>query len=193
MILLENVLISDEVISEEFVCNLNACKGACCVEGDVGAPLLDSEIPEIRRNLPSIIPYMSAAGRNLLEAQGFYEIDPVGQDLVTTCIEGRDCVFAIQDESTGIHKCAIELAYNAGESDFLKPISCHLYPIRIQPLSNGMEALNYDHWDICDPACVMGRRLQVPVYKFLEGPLTRKYGAEWVAALNEVVDATQGS
>jgi hypothetical protein len=162
---------------------LAACKGACCEEGDLGAPLDIEEIDAIEANLKGIRPFMSAAGLHLLDQEGFYEAAP-GEELVTTTIDGKACVFAIQDD-TQTWKCAIELAHKAGQSDFLKPISCHLYPIRIEKLKN-YEGLNYDQWDICSPACACGDRLEVPVYKFLKGPLVRKYGADWFDALEAV-------
>jgi hypothetical protein len=183
MIIIDDTLISEEILDNKFVCDLAACKGACCEEGDIGAPLEIEEIDAIEANLKGIRPFMSAAGLQLLDADGFYEAAP-GEELVTTTINGKACVFAIQDESQ-TWKCAIELAHKAGKSDFLKPISCHLYPIRIEKLKN-YEGLNYDRWDICAPACACGDRLEVPVYKFLKGPLIRKYGADWFDALEAV-------
>jgi len=183
MIIIDDTLISEELLAKKFVCDLAACKGACCEEGDLGAPLEIDEIDAIEANLKGIRSFMSPEGLHLLDAEGFYEAAP-GEELVTTTINGRACVFAIQDD-TKTWKCAIELAHKAGESDFLKPISCHLYPIRIEKLKN-YEALNYDHWDICAPACACGDRLEVPVYKFLKGPLIRKYGADWFDALEAV-------
>lgn len=183
MIIIDDTLISEEILNNKFVCDLAACKGACCEEGDIGAPLEIEEIDAIEGNLKGIRPFMSAAGLKLLDEEGFYEAAP-GEELVTTTIQGKACVFAIQDD-TKTWKCAIELAHKAGKSDFLKPISCHLYPIRIEKLKN-YEGLNYDRWDICAPACACGDALEVPVYKFLKGPLIRKYGADWFDALEAV-------
>lgn len=183
MIIIDDTLISEELLDKKFVCDLAACKGACCEEGDLGAPLDIEEIDAIEANLKGIRPFMSAAGLKLLDQEGFYEAAP-GEELVTTTIDGKACVFAIQDD-TQTWKCAIELAHKAGQSDFLKPISCHLYPIRIEKLKN-YEGLNYDQWGICSPACACGDRLEVPVYKFLKGPLVRKYGADWFDALEAV-------
>lgn len=183
MIIIDDTLISEELLDKKFVCDLAACKGACCEEGDLGAPLEIDEIDAIEANLKGIKPFMSDAGLKLLDRDGFYEAAP-GEELVTTTIEGKACVFAIQDD-TQTWKCAIELAHKAGQSDFLKPISCHLYPIRIEKLKN-YEGLNYDQWDICSPACACGDRLEVPVYKFLKGPLIRKYGSDWFDALEAV-------
>ena len=183
MIIIDDTLISEELLDKKFVCDLAACKGACCEEGDLGAPLDIEEIDAIEANLKGIRPFMSAAGLKLLDQEGFYEAAP-GEELVTTTIDGKACVFAIQDD-TQTWKCAIELAHKAEQSDFQKPISCHLYPIRIEKLKN-YEGLNYDQWDICSPACACGDRLEVPVYKFLKGTLVRKYGADWFDALEAV-------
>lgn len=180
MIIIDDQLISDELLEEKFVCDLAACKGACCEEGDLGAPLEAEEIDLIEANIQQIKPFMSEAGRALLKTAGFYEMAPDG-DLVTTTIDQKACVFAVKDDG-GSWKCAVEQAHRAGKSDFLKPISCHLYPIRIEKLK-AYEALNYHRWDICKPACSCGNSLNVPVYKFLKTPLVRKYGADWYEAL----------
>lgn len=190
MLLIENTLVSDELLHKHFVCDLTACKGACCEEGDLGAPLELEEIDEIEKNLVYIKPYMSSAGLSLLDTEGFYEMAP-DQELVTTTINGRECVFAIKDDK-GTWQCAIERAHAAGKSDFLKPISCHLYPIRIDKLKH-YDALNYHRWDICAPACECGTQLKVPVYKFLKGPLIRKYGADWFETLDGAAQALKSS
>lgn len=183
MLLIEDVLVSDDLLEKHFVCDLAACKGACCEEGDLGAPLEMEELDYIEANLEGIKPFMSVEGINTLETEGFYELAP-DRELVTTTVNGRACVFASKDTS-GTWQCAIELAHKAGKSDFLKPISCHLYPIRIEKLKH-YEALNYHKWDICSPACACGEKLKVPVYKFLKAPLSRKYGSEWFEMLDEV-------
>lgn len=186
MLLIENTLVSDDLLNKHFVCDLNACKGACCEEGDLGAPLELEEIDDIERNLEVIKQFMSPKGLALLQTEGFYELAP-DQDLVTTTIEGKECVFAVKDQK-GTWQCAIELANAAGKSDFLKPISCHLYPIRIEKLKN-YDALNYHQWNICAAACACGVHLQVPVYKFLKGPLIRKYGQDWFDLLDGAANA----
>lgn len=183
MLLIEDVLVSDDLLEKHFVCDLNACKGACCEEGDLGAPLDLEEIDLIEANLDGIRPFMTTEGLHVLDTEGFYEMAP-DQELVTTTVNGRACVFAAKDTS-GTWQCTIELAYKAGKSDFLKPISCHLYPIRIEKLKH-YEALNYHKWDICSPACACGEQLKVPVYKFLKTPLSRKYGNAWFEMLDEV-------
>ncbi|MGZ5243953.1 MAG: DUF3109 family protein [Bacteroidia bacterium] len=179
MIVHENTLLSLDLFENEFVCNLSKCKGSCCVEGEYGAPLLEEEIPVIEENLEAIKPFMSPKMRKSVEKNGFYESDPDG-DLVTKCMSGRDCVFAVNED--GIYKCAMENAFLAGKTNFHKPISCHLYPIRIAQVGE-FEALNYSRWDICDDACSLGKQLQVPVFKFLKNPLIRKYGENWYKEL----------
>lgn len=190
MLLVENTLVSDDLLEKHFVCDLAACKGACCEEGDLGAPLELEEIDDIERNLDAIRPFMTPEGLQLLDTEGFYEMAP-DQELVTTTVDGRACVFAVKDNQ-GTWQCAIEQAHTAGKSDFLKPISCHLYPIRIEKLKH-YDALNYHRWDICAPACECGTKLQVPVYKFLKGPLIRKYGVEWFDTLDGAAQALKSS
>jgi hypothetical protein len=185
MIIIDDTLVSDEVLEQAFVCDLAACKGACCEEGDLGAPLEQEEIDAIAQNLKAVKQFMSAEGLEILQNEGFYEMAPDGE-LVTTTVNQRACVFAVKDDHD-TWKCAIELAYQAGKSNFLKPISCHLYPIRIEKLQH-YEAVNYHRWDICTPACACGSALQVPVYRFLKTPLIRKYGSDWYEALETVAN-----
>lgn len=184
MIEIENTLVSDDVISEAFVCDLTKCKGACCVEGDLGAPLDESELPEIEKVLELVKPYLSKRAIEVLETEGGYVLDEDG-DYSTTTINGKECVFAFYDKG-GVLKCGIEQAHKDGKTDFKKPISCHLYPIRVSKLPD-FEALNYDRWQICSPACDLGKELKVPVYKFLKEALVRKYGAGWYADLEAKV------
>ncbi len=182
MIAIDHTLISEDLLEKQFVCDLNACKGVCCEEGDLGAPLLLEEIDAIEQNLPAIRNYMSEAGLALLDSpEGFYEMAP-DQELVTTTFNGKACVFAVKG-SDEQWKCAIELAYKAGKSAFLKPISCHLYPVRLQEYPQ-FTAVNYHQWDICAPACSCGAALQLPVYKFLKEPLIRRFGTEWYEDLD---------
>lgn len=182
MILLGDTLVSLEIFDNEFVCNLSDCKGACCVEGDYGAPLSAGEVSTIQKYIENIKPYMNEKGKRLLAKKGFSEEDPDG-DLVTTCVSGRDCVFAIDEN--GVYKCAIEKAYENGDIDFRKPSSCHLYPIRLNQVG-GYTALNYSRWDICSAACTLGKELKVPVYKFLKDALIARFGQEWYAELELV-------
>ena len=182
MLLHENTLVSLDVIEEEFVCNLSACKGECCVEGEFGAPLDEEEIAIIDKELPNILPYLTDAGAKKIKKEGFHELDTDG-DIVTKCIKGRDCVFAISEK--GVYKCGIEKAYEEGKTKFMKPISCHLYPIRLDKVGE-YTALNYSRWDICSPACKQGKVLKVPIYKFLKYSLERKFGVEWYAGLEHI-------
>ncbi|MDZ4839093.1 MAG: DUF3109 family protein [Bacteroidota bacterium] len=186
MIILEQTIISEELLDNEFVCNLSACKGACCVEGDIGAPITSAEATIITDNINAIIPYMSEAGIGLLEERGFYEYDTDGE-LVTTCIDGNECVFVLT-QPDGIHKCAIETAHLAGKLEFHKPLSCHLYPIRVSKVG-GYDALNYNRWSVCSPACSLGEALGMPIYKFLKEPLIRAYGPVWYQDLEQIAEA----
>ncbi len=180
MLAIGETLVSEEVIEKKFVCDLNACKGACCVKGDYGAPLEDAELPVLDKIYEKVKPYMSPDGIKAVEKQGKYVLYDK-KEWVTPLIKGRECAYTFFEK--GIAKCAIEKAYYEDKIDFKKPISCHLYPIRINKMKSGVEAVNYDKWKICDPACSLGATLQVPVFKFLKDSLTRKYGEEWYKQL----------
>lgn len=180
---LGNTLISSEIFSRHFVCHIDKCKGACCIEGDRGAPLNDDEIQRIEQNLEAVKPYMTPAGLELLNAEGFHEGGEI-DDLSTTCLPTGECVFAYRD-ATGALGCAIEKAWQAGTSDFKKPISCHLYPIRLGRAGK-YETVNYHEWDICKAACSLGDELNVPLYQFLKDALIRKYGEAWYQELTEI-------
>lgn len=182
MIVIGNTVLSDDVAERRFVCDLHKCKGACCVEGDLGAPLEEDELPVVEALVEKVLPYMSAEGRAALEAQGPYIQDHEG-DYSTTTVNGRECVFAFY-EANGHLKCAFEKAYEDGVTDWPKPISCHLYPIRITRYDH-YQAINYHQWHICSPACSLGEALQVPVYQFLRKPLIRRFGEAWYAELDE--------
>ncbi|QHL86050.1 DUF3109 family protein [Nibribacter ruber] len=184
MIVLQNTVLSDDLKDKFFVCNLDKCKGACCVEGDLGAPLEKEELSILSEVYDHVKPYMSAEGVKAIEEQGLYVEDFEG-DYSTTTIGDRECAYAIYDENLTL-KCAIEQAYLEGKISWKKPISCHLYPIRITKY-DGFEALNYDRWEICNPACSFGAELGVPVYKFLREPLIRRYGEEWFNELDAMV------
>jgi hypothetical protein len=176
MILIDHTVISDDVAEQFFVCNLEKCKGACCVEGDMGAPLEPDELARLREVYPEVKAYLPPQNIAAIEAQGLYEADEDG-DYVTTTIGGRECVYAIYDEKN-VLKCGIEAAYNDGKIAWKKPISCHLYPVRVTKYDN-YHALNYDRWPICSPACSFGKELNVPVYKFVREALVRAYGQAW--------------
>lgn len=181
MIELENKLVSLDVIEKKFVCDLSKCKGICCVEGDSGAPLEDNEIDYLTNNIDKILPYMSEQGKNAILENGVFYIDEE-HDKVTTLVDKAACAFVIEDN--GMIMCAIEKAYNDKVIDFKKPISCHLYPIRITKYAK-FDAVNYDSWKICNDACILGKKLNVTVLEFLKEPLIRKYGSNWY---NELVN-----
>ena len=170
---------------ELFVCDLERCKGACCVEGDLGAPLEESELEKVDEVVDVVKEYLTPNAIEVLETVGGYIIDDEG-DYSTSTIDGKECAFAFYD-NRGILKCGIEQAWKDGKTDFRKPISCHLYPIRITKLDQ-YEALNYDRWDICSPACQNGKHLGVPLYKFLKEPLIRKYGTAWYDELIKTIE-----
>ena len=186
MIQIDDKLISEDIFSEEFVCNLSKCKGACCVEGDIGAPLNKEETVILDRIFEQVKPYLRKEGVEAIETQGTWVIDPNDGDYVTPMVEGRECAYVIFDDK-GITKCGIEKAYEDGAVDWQKPISCHLYPIRVDEYRT-FTALNYHKWDICSDACTLGRELQVPIYKFVKTPLIRKYGEEFYETLCEAAD-----
>lgn len=176
MHIVENAIISDDIKENFFVCNLQKCRGACCVEGDSGAPLEESELPILEEIYEAVRPFLTPEGIREIEAQGFFVTDE-DNDYVTPTINGRECVYAVRDQK-GTLKCGIEQAHQAGKTDFKKPISCHLYPLRIDRYDH-YEAINYHRWHICSPACDLGQELAVPLYRFLREPLVRKYGQPW--------------
>ncbi len=180
MIIVDGALISEEVFKKKFVCDLGACKGACCVEGESGAPLEAGEVGIIEDALPEIKPYMRKEGIDVIDEMGVFEIDSDG-DYVTPLIKGKECAFVSFDDR-GTAKCSIEMAYRAGKIDFPKPVSCHLYPIRLTELKD-FTAVNYHHWPICDPARSCGAKLDVKVYRFLKEPIIRKFGSEFFEKL----------
>ncbi|MCP9762581.1 DUF3109 family protein [Lacihabitans soyangensis] len=187
MILIEDTCISDDVADKFFVCDIEKCKGACCVEGDLGAPLEEVELPILEEIYEKIKPYLSPEGIKAIEEQGKYIKDWEG-DYSTTTIDEKECAYAIYDKK-GILQCGIEQAYNDGVIDFKKPISCHLYPIRVTKYES-YHAINYDRWSICSDACALGDKLGVEVYKFLKEPLIRAYGEDWYKQLvKEIEDA----
>lgn len=184
MIAIDGVLLSDEVVEEHFVCDLQKCKGGCCVDGDCGAPLTKEETKIIAKIYPKIKPYLSSEYIDEVEKQGTHVMDDE-YGYVTPTINGGICVYAYTDE-IGIVKCAIEKAYKDGVVGFKKPISCHLFPIRVKEMP-GYEAINYEpREDLCRPACKLGNKLKVPVYQFLKEPLIRKYGEEFYNTLDAV-------
>ena len=190
MIELEKTILIDDIAEQYFICDLAKCKGACCVEGDLGAPLEEEELPVIEDILDKVKPYLSKEGLAEIEKNGPYILDEEG-DFSTTTIQGKECAFAVYDEK-GILKCSIEMAWKDKKIDYQKPISCHLYPIRAKKYDS-FTALNYDRWDICSPACHLGNSAKVPLYKFLKGPLTRKFGSDWYDKLVQLIKSTRKS
>lgn len=179
---IDDILVSSDIFTEEFCCDLDACKGICCVEGDAGAPVTLDEIGGIEDALDTVWDDMSASAQAVVDKQGVAYTDRDG-DLVTSIVGGKDCVFTCYEGDCCL--CALERAYRSGKTGFCKPISCALYPIREKRLGNGMIALNYNRWDVCRNAVKNGRELHLPVYKFLKEPLIRRFGAEFYEKLCE--------
>jgi len=181
VITIGKTVISEDVADKFFVCDLQKCKGACCVEGDAGAPLLEEELPILEKIYKKVKPYLTEKGKAAIEEQGLYVIDD-DREYSTPIIKGKECAYALRDQK-GILKCGIEMAFYDGKVNFKKPISCHLYPIRITKYEE-FDAVNYERWHICNPACKHGKELGVPIYKFLKEPLIRKYGEKWYKELS---------
>ncbi len=194
MIAIQQTLISEDIFEKNFVCNLSACKGECCVAGDSGAPLDKEELDILDKLLPVVKPYLTNKGKAAIEKQGAYVIDEDGDYTTTLVSEGAECAFVFFDEKN-IAKCAIEQAYLDGKTqavvpDWKKPISCHLYPIRITAYKE-YDAVNYHQWQICKDACTLGEELKLPVFKFLKEPLIRKYGKEWYDELELIYQSPE--
>jgi Protein of unknown function (DUF3109) len=188
VVIVDNKIVGDEIFERKFVCDLNACKGACCIHGESGAPLEKAELKKLEEVIDAVKPYMNKKGLAAIKKQGLYEIDSDG-DYVTPLVgPAEECAYVYFDDKK-IAKCAIEQAYLNGETKWHKPISCHLYPIRVSKLKTS-EALNYHEWEICEPACACGDKLDVPVYKFLKQPLIRKYGEDWYKQLEAAAPST---
>lgn len=185
MIQIDDTIISIDCLSEKFCCDLEACKGACCIEGDAGAPVELDEVAQLEEALPVVWNELSAAAQAVIDRQGVVYTDEDG-DLVTSIVHGKDCVFTCYD-SCGNCFCALEKAYRKGRSSFYKPASCHLYPIRIKKIGD-MTALNYHRWDVCRMAVEKGRQLNLPVYRFLKEPLVRRFGEAWYQELESAVE-----
>lgn len=183
MFQLGKTIISEDIIEKDFVCNLNACKGACCIEGEAGAPVTKEEVKILEEIYPMVKPFLRPEGIKAIEEQGTHVLSPF-DELETPLVDGNECAY-VTFKANGTASCGIEDAFNAGKIDFQKPISCHLYPVRIQEYDD-FSAVNYDRWPICDAACTLGKELQVPVYKFVKTALIRKYGENWYAELEKV-------
>lgn len=176
MFIIGDTLVSLDVLEKEFCCNLDVCKGCCCVEGDAGAPVSEDECAEIEKILPLLLPEMTKEARQVVEKQGISYLDPSGER-VTSIVNDKDCVFARTDKN-GWCYCLIEKAYNAGKIDFKKPISCHLYPVRLTQVGDKV-GVEYHRWDICHCARVLGKKNHIKLYEFLKEPLVRRFGQAW--------------
>ncbi|AXT18825.1 DUF3109 family protein [Flavobacteriaceae bacterium AU392] len=185
MFQLGKTIVSEDIIKKDFVCNLSTCKGACCIDGDAGAPLEEDEVAILKEIYPKVKPFLRQEGINAIETQGTSIISDF-DEFETPLINGADCAYVIFDENkTAL--CAIEEAYNQGEVSWKKPVSCHLYPIRTRDYTE-FSAVNYDKWEICDDACTLGKELQIPIYKFVKEALIRKFGEDWYTELETIAE-----
>lgn len=180
-----DVLVSPDIFTEKFCCDLEACHGACCIEGDAGAPVSMDEIAAIEDSLDAVWPELSASAQAVIDRQGVAYVDQEG-DLVTSIVGGKDCVFTCHEGATCL--CAMEKAYREGCCGFCKPVSCALYPIREKRFNDHLVGLNYHRWKICAAAVERGEELELPLYVFLKEPLIRRFGEEWYAELCAVAD-----
>ncbi len=185
MFQLGKTIVSEEIIENDFICNLSACKGACCVDGEAGAPLEEEELKILLDIYPKVKPFLTKEGIKAIEEQGLF-ITHDGE-YETPLISSDDSCAYIAYDKKGVALCGIEEAFNQGEITWKKPISCHLYPIRVQDYSE-FAAVNYHKWSICDDACSLGKELQIPVYKFVKEALIRKFGEDWYAELEKVAE-----
>jgi len=176
MFQLGKTLVSEEIIENDFVCNLSACKGACCVDGDAGAPLEEEETEILVDIYAKVKPFLRPEGITAIETQGAF-IKGEDGEWETPLVNKSECAYVIFSEG-GIAKCGLEEAYEKGATKWKKPVSCHLYPIRVKEYSK-LTAVNYHKWQLCDPACQLGESLQVPIYKFVKEGLIRKFGEKW--------------
>jgi|TARA_B110000977_G_C11036265_1_gene477203 hypothetical protein len=188
MFQLGKTIVSEDLIEKDFVCNLGACKGECCISGEAGAPVTIEETKILEAIYPKVKPFLRLEGIASIESQGTYVTSHL-DDFETPLVHGKECAYVTFTEN-GTASCGIEDAFNAGEIDFKKPISCHLYPVRVQDYSE-FAAVNYHKWPICNDACTLGASLKVPVYKFVKEALIRKFGVHWYAALEKVAEKLQ--
>ena len=187
MFQLGKTIVSEEIIEKDFVCNLSACKGACCVDGEAGAPLEKEETKILESIYPKVKPFLRKEGIDVIEKEGTW-VTSEWNEPETPLINGADCAYVIFDEkNTAL--CAIEEAYNSGVIEWKKPISCHLYPVRVQSYEK-MVAVNYHSWSVCSDACSFGNALKIPVYQFIKAALIRKFGQAWFDALEAYAKKT---
>jgi len=189
MFQLGKTIVSEEIIENDFVCNLSACKGACCIDGDAGAPVEEEETHVLEEIYPAVKPFLRQEGIAAIEKQGVYVKTEDGE-YETPLIDNADCAYVIYDDNNTA-LCGIEEAYNQGEIKWKKPVSCHLYPIRVKDYSE-FSAVNYHRWPICDDACSLGAELQVPIYKFVKEALIRKFGEDWYEELEKIAKKIKG-
>lgn len=186
MLQIKDTLISLDLVERYFCCDLDSCLGECCIDGDAGAPITEDERPKLEEVLPAVIDDLLPAARREIEENGVAYVDCEG-DLVTSIVDGRNCVFTTYGPG-GMCMCALEKAWREGRIDFMKPMSCHLYPVRIREY-DGFTAVNFHRWKICKCAEILGRKNGIRAYRFLEGPLVRRFGREWYDELVEAADA----
>jgi len=185
MIQIGSAIVSRDIFEKQFICDLAKCKGMCCVYGDSGAPLTDDEINILRQLYPKVKPYMTPAGIAAVEQQGIYVTDFDDEKVTPLIGDSEDCAYVCNEK--GVFYCAIEKAFMKGKITFRKPLSCHLYPIRITKYET-FEAVNYHHWAICSDAPELGKKKETPLYVFLKEPLIRKYGSEWYEQLCQATE-----
>ena len=190
MFQLGKTIVSEEIIENDFVCNINACKGACCVEGEAGAPLEEGETQILVDIYSKVKPFLRPEGIAEIEKQGAF-IKGEDGEWETPLVNGSECAYVVFAEN-GTAKCGLEEAYNQGATKWKKPVSCHLYPIRVREYSE-LTAVNYHKWEICDAACSLGEELKVPIYKFVKEALIRKFGKKWYGELEQTAKDYQAS
>lgn len=183
MLQIKDTLVSLDIVERFFVCDLKSCLGECCLDGDAGAPISTQEFETIKQILPNLWPYLSPAAQKVIQQEGIAYIDQEN-DLVTQLVGGRDCVFTCYNQG-GLCQCAIEKAFRDGKTNFLKPISCHLYPLRLKQIG-GVTVVNLHRWKICKAAETLGRSLKIRVYQFLREPIIRRFGQDWYDELELV-------
>ena len=183
MFQLWDTLVSEDLLKEHFACDLSQCKGACCVEGEAGAPLSAEEVQQLAKDYDAIAPFLNEAGRKAIAAQGTSNVAK-DKSVETPLVDGAACAYATFDECGWAH-CGIEQAHQAGAVDWKKPISCHLYPVRVKDYSV-FTAVNYHRWQICSAGCANGKQIQMPLYRFVAEALQKKFGADWFAELERV-------
>lgn len=183
MLLIKDILISDRIFEVRFHCDLQKCKGACCWEGDYGAPVGEDEIDQMKQLLPLVKELLAVANQKVLDEKGPTEYYVKPEVTGTTLMPDASCAYLIRDEN-GIGQCTFEILYNQGKSEFKKPISCELYPLRlIENKEVGFTAMNYDEWEICSDGCSLGEKMKIPVFRFLKKAITRRFGIEFYEEL----------